>query len=189
MGRPVRFKEAIYDSALKLFSERGVSQTGIRDIARTAGVSEAALYRHWKGKRQLAQDIFGEGMTRLHHALTHEVPQAGPVCDAVRVVVRIFFDAYDKNPDLFGYLLLNQHEIWRTVDESVPNPVSFWFDLLRARAPDCHLGSELSGDILGPVTLGMLLRPSIAAAYGSIALPLAQHIDSTLIQCQSTMYQ
>ncbi|MHC4610287.1 MAG: helix-turn-helix domain-containing protein, partial [Planctomycetota bacterium] len=55
MARPVRFKTAIYQSAQKLFGERGLSGTGIREIAKQAGVSEAALYRHWKGKKALAR--------------------------------------------------------------------------------------------------------------------------------------
>jgi len=65
MGRPARFKKAIYDSALKLFGQRGLGGTGIREIAKAAGVSEAALYRHWKGKKELARDIFVQGLAEL----------------------------------------------------------------------------------------------------------------------------
>ena len=178
MARPIRFRNAIYDSAVKLFGERGPSRTGIRDIAKAAGVSEAALYRHWKGKRQLAWDIFRQGLEELHAALTREVPREGPVCDAVLVTVRIFFEAYDRNPQLFGYLLLSQHELWSAKDDSVADPVGFWFDLLRSRAADFQLDERLCTEVLGPVTLGMMLRPSIAAAYGSVPVPLSQHTES-----------
>jgi AcrR family transcriptional regulator len=177
MARPARFKEAIYRSAIKLFSERGLSGTGIREIAKEAGVSEAALYRHWKGKRELARDIFMQGMADLHRSLVEGVPTEGPVCDAVRSMVRICYEAYDRNPEVFQYLLLSQHELWRTMDASEPNPVGFWFDLLRARAAECNLGQQLANEVLGPITLGMILRPSIAAAYGSIDRPLAQHTE------------
>ncbi|MCH7702190.1 MAG: TetR/AcrR family transcriptional regulator [Planctomycetes bacterium] len=175
MPRPTRFKHAIYESATKLFSERGVSGTGIREIARQAGVSEAALYRHWKGKQQLAREIFVQGMADLHTALVTEVPTAGPVSLSVLATVRIFFEAFDENPEVFHYVLLSEHELWRTIDADVPNPVSFWFDLLRGRVGEFDLPPELSNELLGPITLGMILRPSIAAAYGSVAQPLASH--------------
>jgi AcrR family transcriptional regulator len=181
MARPVRFKDAIYQSATRLFSERGLSGTGIREIAKEAGVSEAALYRHWRGKRQLARDIFVQGMTEMHRAVAEGVPQDGPICDAVLNMVRICYQAYDRNPVVFQYLLLSQHELWRTIEDSDPNPVAFWFELLRARAPECKLDEYLANEVLGPITLGMILRPSIAAAYGSIELPLSQHATSVAV--------
>ncbi len=178
MVRPIRFKDAIYESAMKLFGEKGLTQTGIREIAKGAGVSEAALYRHWKGKRQLAWDIFKHGLEELHRALTHAVPREGPFCDAVLTTVRIFFEAYDRNSQLFGYLLLSQHELWKAKDDTVADPVAFWFDLLRSRAAEFQLDGKLHSDVLGPVTLGMMLQPSIAAAYHSVPVPLAQHTEA-----------
>ena len=174
MARPARFKNAIYQSAMKLFGERGLSGTGIREIAKEAGVSEAALYRHWRGKKALAREIFVQGMADLHTGLQLQVPSDGPVSQAVLSVVTLFYRAYDENPSVFHYLLLNQHELWRTMDAKDPNPVTFWFDLLRSRAPEFALEDAMEDDILGPITLGMILRPSIAAAYETIELPLAR---------------
>lgn len=178
MARPIRFKQAIYDSAVRLFGEKGLNQTGIREIAKVAGVSEAALYRHWKGKRQLAWDIFRHGLEELHVAMTREVPRQGPVCDAVLTTVSIFYAAYDRNPQLFGYLLFSEHELWKAREQNVPDPVGFWFDLLRSRAPEFDLDEKLSNELLGPITLGMILRPSIAAAYNRVPPPLARHAET-----------
>ena len=178
MARPTRFKETIYKTATRLFGEQGLSGTGIREIAKEAGVSEAAMYRHWKGKKELAQDIFVQGMAALHDKLRQEVPTTGPACHAVFATVRIFFEAYDAHGEVVHYLLLNQHEIWRSIDRDQPNPVGFWFDLLRTRAGEFNLCEQLSNEIIGPITLGMILRPGIAAAYDSISVPLAQHAEA-----------
>ncbi|MFQ5492035.1 MAG: TetR/AcrR family transcriptional regulator [Phycisphaerae bacterium] len=181
MARPVRFKTAIYESATKLFGERGLSGTGIREIAREAGVSEAALYRHWKGKRQLAEDIFQAGMGELDRRLRRVAPADGPANQAILAVIRNLYEAYDQNSQAVHYLLLNQHDLWRSMGQSEANPVTFWFDLLRSRAGEFELTPELSSDILGPITLGMVLRPAIAAAYGSIDLPLTQHAEPVAV--------
>ncbi len=175
MARPTKFKQTILDTATRLFGERGLSATGIREIAKEAGVSEAAMYRHWKGKKELAQAIFVQGMSELNDKLRQEVPATGSAFDAVLATVNIFFNAYDAHRDVVHYLLLNQHDVWRDFDRDQPNPVGFWFDLLRSRAGEFDLCAELSGEIIGPITLGMIMRPGIAAAYGSIPVPLAQH--------------
>lgn len=181
MGRPARFKEAIYRTALRLFGERGLSGTGIREIAREAGVSEAAMYRHWRGKKELAQALFVEGMSSLYDQLGREVPADGPVDRAIYHTVRIFYEAYDAHREVFHYLLLSQHELWRSIDRDKPNPVGFWFDLLRSRAGEFNLPPATSNDIIGPITLGMILRPGIAAAYESISTPLANHAEAVSI--------
>ena len=181
MARPARFKHAIYQSAQRLFGERGLSGTGIREIAKEAGVSEAALYRHWKGKKELARAIFVQGMADLHAGLCQDVAAEGSACDAVLGTVSLFYRAYDENPTVFQYLLLSQHELWRTMEAGDANPVTFWFDLLRARAGEFGLDQRLCNDCLGPITLGMILRPGIAAAYGSITLPLAQYAEAVSI--------
>ena len=178
MARPIRFKQTIFEAATRLFGERGLSATGIREIAREAGVSEAAMYRHWRSKKELAQAIFVQGMAELHDKLRQEVPTTGPACYAVLATVSIFFEAYDAHREVVHYLLLSQHELWRHIDRDEPNPVGFWFDLLRSRAGEFSVCEELSGEIIGPITLGMILRPGIAAAYDSIPVPLAQHAEA-----------
>ncbi|HNC74736.1 MAG TPA: helix-turn-helix domain-containing protein, partial [Elusimicrobiota bacterium] len=45
-------------AALRLFVEKGINATTIKDIARAGGVSEGALYRHFKSKEDLAFHIF-----------------------------------------------------------------------------------------------------------------------------------
>lgn len=44
---------AVLDAARELFSARGYSNTGIREVALEAGATEAAVYRHFGSKRGL----------------------------------------------------------------------------------------------------------------------------------------
>src|SRR5207248_392925 len=62
MPRPNREAE-IRRAALRCFSRLGYDATRVKHIAAEAGVSDAALYAHWKGKEELAADIYAEGMT------------------------------------------------------------------------------------------------------------------------------
>jgi AcrR family transcriptional regulator len=51
-------RELILDTAAKLFTEQGYAETSVRQIADEVGVTEAALYYHFKeGKRELLQHV------------------------------------------------------------------------------------------------------------------------------------
>jgi AcrR family transcriptional regulator len=57
-GRDTRHQ--ILDASLRLFSERGFARTTVRDIARVAGITDAAIYYHFASKRELLEALFEE---------------------------------------------------------------------------------------------------------------------------------
>ena len=57
MPRPSQ-KENILRAAVDCFAEQGYDGTRVRHIAERAGVSEAALYRHYASAEALAQELF-----------------------------------------------------------------------------------------------------------------------------------
>jgi TetR/AcrR family transcriptional regulator len=46
-------RAGIVDAALRLFSEKGFAGTRTKEIARSAGISEALIFRHFKSKEEL----------------------------------------------------------------------------------------------------------------------------------------
>jgi AcrR family transcriptional regulator len=77
MGRPPAFsRDRLLQEARLLFSQRGYEATTLDDIAKSLGVTAAALLRHVRSKQQL----FLESMTATHEqlagaiALLEEVP-------------------------------------------------------------------------------------------------------------------
>lgn len=69
-------KDLIIEAAGELFREQGYSATSVRQIAEAVGVTEAALYYHFKeGKRQLLRTVlttqmpdFAAIIPQCHHA-------------------------------------------------------------------------------------------------------------------------
>jgi len=57
-GRNTR--RQILDASLRLFSEQGFARTTVRDIARQAGITDAAIYYHFASKRDLLGALFEE---------------------------------------------------------------------------------------------------------------------------------
>lgn len=66
----------VRQAAIELFAERGFHGTGIRDLARRAGLSSASLYHHMGTKEQLLAEIMETALRRLTDAArqaTHDV--------------------------------------------------------------------------------------------------------------------
>jgi AcrR family transcriptional regulator len=67
-------RELIARAALRLFVEKGIDGTTIRDIADAAGIAEGTLYRHYSGKDALAWDLFSQNYTAFALELTASRP-------------------------------------------------------------------------------------------------------------------
>ncbi|WP_409306458.1 multidrug efflux transporter transcriptional repressor AcrR [Pectobacterium sp. B1J-3] len=56
----------IVDTALRMFSEHGVSATSLADIAAAAGVTRGAIYWHFKNKAELFYEIWTLAESKLN---------------------------------------------------------------------------------------------------------------------------
>ncbi len=54
-------RERLLDEARDLYLQAGLAGFSLREVARRAGVSAAAVYRHYAGKEALLHEVCGEG--------------------------------------------------------------------------------------------------------------------------------
>lgn len=72
-------KTRISEVALKLFSQNGYAGTSMSDIAAQLGITKAALYKHYAGKRDvLARIVERMQETDYARAAEYEMPEAEP---------------------------------------------------------------------------------------------------------------
>lgn len=69
MARVTGTKRAIFDAALQLAGERGITGTTMDDVAERAGVAKGSLYYNFASKDKLFEGLLCEGMTALTEAL------------------------------------------------------------------------------------------------------------------------
>jgi AcrR family transcriptional regulator len=77
-------REALVDAALSLIAERGPAGFTFAEVARAAGVSAAAPYRHFRDRNALIAEIARQGYERFATALEAAVQSAG--ADPVRAI-------------------------------------------------------------------------------------------------------
>ncbi|MBP2228711.1 AcrR family transcriptional regulator [Azospirillum agricola] len=121
-SRPPDVRHKVGDAAIALFAQKGVRATTVKDIARAAGVSEGALYRHWPSKEELAAELFATEYTAMSRTL-REAAGDGPAPERLRRVIHHAFDLAEAAPDRARFLLLSQHDALPLVPRGQETPV------------------------------------------------------------------
>lgn len=101
-------RPAIVRAATSLFAERGIDGTSMRDIAEAAGVREAAIYRHFTGKEELAREIFLSWYGWYCAELQRIIAGASGTLDELRKIVVHEFSAAANHTDAFVYFCENE---------------------------------------------------------------------------------
>jgi AcrR family transcriptional regulator len=173
-----RTRARIEAEALRLFAERGIAATSIRDIAGAVGVAEGALYRHFASKDELARTLFMDGYAALARRIQAAGLSGEPFGMIVEKVIRIFCELFDENRPLFSFLLLSQHaflsEVARDASANVVEAVAEIFR--RAMAE----GAVAPGDpdLVAAMALGIVAQPATFTVYGRLAGPMSARVPA-----------
>lgn len=76
-------RQALLDAALGILRRDGVDALTLRAVARAAGVSQTAPYRHFRDRRSLVAAVAQESFARLGAAIGRAVQTGKPGCSAV----------------------------------------------------------------------------------------------------------
>lgn len=166
-------KARIHESALRLFVEKGVTETSVRELAQAAGIAEGTLYRHYASKDDLVADLFASNYAEFAGRLAGlQRPQTGFRAKLDAVVAEIF-RFHDDNPTLFRFLLLVQHQALPRVAEGEGNPVT----VLHAMVEQGLQHGEITLDdaaLATAIILGLTLQCATAVVYGRMVPPLSR---------------
>jgi AcrR family transcriptional regulator len=101
-------RDRILDAATQVMRTRGLANTTTREIARTAGFSEATLYKHFRDKAELFIDVLRERLPSLVPLLTSlsERPGTGTVranlLEVARTAALFYQESFPMNASIFA---------------------------------------------------------------------------------------
>lgn len=112
-------KNNILETAKKLFVEKGIEQTTMSDIAKTADYSKSTIYVYFKSKDDIFHHILFEHMSALKDGLKNCIDQNISMEDTYAAICATLIDCYNASP-LFFESLLKRIEVSREAIEAEP---------------------------------------------------------------------
>ena len=118
--KPHTKRPGIVQAATSLFAARGIAGVSMRNIAEAAGVREAAIYRHFVSKEELAREIFlswyGWHCQQVHQLVT----AAGSRKERLRGIVGQEFTVAERYPEAFLYFCANEMKFLSALPPEIP---------------------------------------------------------------------
>jgi len=158
-------RDRIESAAVRLFVEKGVAETTVRDIATAVGISEGALYRHFVSKEQLVWLLFERHYVAFAGRLMALAHAESTTRDRLAAMIRCFCGAHDENPVLFRFMLFAQHGQLGKLSAETPTPVNAVRTVLVQGLAAGDLPAQ-DADLATALVFGVVLEPAQFAAYG-----------------------
>jgi len=165
-------------SALRLFAVHGIEGASVRMISSAAGVSEAALYRHYKGKDELAYDLFLRGIGDLVLRLQVATAREKDSKSKIRALIEAYSRAFDEDPELHGYLIQSQHLMLPRMPKNFPNPRHLMREIVE-EGQSTGVFAKGDPELHAAAVIGMIERVSVYHVYRT--LPGALSDRATLL--------
>jgi AcrR family transcriptional regulator len=150
---------ALREAALHILETKGLAALSLRSVAKRAGVSHAAPYRHYRSLEALLADVATIGFAELHTQLQHAAAAPGQLGDRVARIGAAYVRFATQHGGLLR-LMLGSKFSKRSE-----------FKTLQGAAD--RIGEEI-GDALGDPAMGLAVW---AAAHGLAVLTLENVID------------
>ncbi|MDB5510247.1 MAG: transcriptional regulator, TetR family [Hyphomicrobiales bacterium] len=159
--------------ALRLFASRGVEGTSIKDISHAVGVADAALYRHFPSKEEIARALFSAHYGSIAARIEAIGRQGLAFEETIAALVDLLCGLFDDEPDVFAFVLLNQHAHLRFVPDET-NVVAALRDIVMAAQIRGEIASG-DPDFVSAMALGTVLQPAVFKLYGRLKGPMRSH--------------
>ena len=98
-------KRKIFETSLKLFSEKGYDATSIEEITATVGVAKGTLYYHFNSKEEIFNFLVEEGMKLLINSIEIKISKCDNTLDKIKAVSLIQLKAVLKYENLLTIVL------------------------------------------------------------------------------------
>lgn len=179
-------KDKIKRAALELFVQKGVDAGGMRDIATASGITEGAIYRHFKGKDDLIWQLFADNFSGFARTLDALQADQNTLAGKIDAMVQGFCRLYDDDQTLFRFLLLVQHGQLAKVTDDMANPI----DVVQAVLQHGIDAGEIVGVSVHEANawlFGIVLQTATFHIYGRLSGPMTPRADALSRACLAVL--
>lgn len=140
-------KEALIEAARRFIAERGVGGFTLVDAARLVGVTPAALYRHFRGREALLEEVAGRGFTDLAERLARSLTSRGTPLERFTRMGEAYLAFAEEEPGYYA-AIFETRGAPMAADPAAsdipprPSPFDLLLEALKSTFPDGFGGVE-----------------------------------------------
>ncbi len=175
-------RERIERAALRLFVQGGVAETSIRDIAVEAGVSQGAMYNHYRSKDELAWHLFADNFSEIGSELRRIGRSETPLRDRLRAMIGHVFELFDRDWEAVSYVFLARHMHLKQVTRQLGNPY-IAFRTIIAQEMRQGRNPHRDVDVAASMVTGAIIQVIDTRILDYIKGPLVDHTDQVTDAC------
>lgn len=172
-------KKDILRAAMRLFATKGIDGISVKQLGDAAGVTDAAIYKHFRSKDEVALVVFEQYCTGYTAMIDLYISRSGTFISRFHQLIDEVLTIHDE--DQYGLLLLSQHhELYAEASRNSPirQPIDALSDLIEQGVRNGELPDQnvrLSAVLLD----GMFTRMAVSSLQGELPSqlkPLASEV-------------
>jgi AcrR family transcriptional regulator len=102
--------ERIRNTTVEMVVNKGFGGASISEIAKKAGVAEGYLYRYYKGKTELVDDLLFSNLNELINNMEEFLDDLHSIKDIFEQLIRVLFEIANKYPERVKFLFVLMHD-------------------------------------------------------------------------------
>lgn len=124
-------KSRLKQSALRLFADKGISETTTRQISQMAGSAEGTLYRHYNSKEHLALALFTESMEVFKNFLFEKISGKNDSFNKIKALVSGFIEFAVNFPVEYTYITSGHDRSFRKLPKDTFKPKDVFVQVIQ----------------------------------------------------------
>ncbi len=109
----------IFETALKLFTEKGYFNTSVHDIQKEANVSIGSIYHYFKNKEAIATAIYCNLLNEMEANMVEIKNTRQTLRERGRAVIEYLFQLAENSPNAMHYLLYATHKEFMPEEKTI----------------------------------------------------------------------
>ena len=144
-------KQQIIDAARKLIIKKGSEHLTVRAMAKEVGLTEAAIYRHFRSKREILSFLMNHIMDTMLHDVERSANENSPSLETIDQVLRLHLSEIEQRKGMSFQIIAEIISLGdKKLNKDVYEKLNIYIDRIK------HLLSEgvRSGSVKDDIDLG-----------------------------------
>ena len=112
-------RQAIIEAGIRIFIDKGVSETTVRDIIRSTGLASGTFYNYFNSKEEVLVAIFNDFAKEIGKTVRDENIQPNNFEEFLRIKLTRFFKFVSSKPEIY-MIMSNNHNLVNNFSINTP---------------------------------------------------------------------